>query len=387
MATLPPRSFFRRVIVIQFLTALSWALISVSFPILLKEHFQSDQTVSALYTFFNFVSLVTLFISVPVVRYFHQRRSFDLSLLLMPVLLLLMSFVVSSWEIVFLYAIFTFFSVIYVFNLNLYLPRLKEKDSLEQMTGKLGAIQNFSWVVGPLIGAYLAGSFGQPWVFGASALAGLAAFAALPWHGLPRASLGEGLGNPLRSLKVFVSDRHRVQAFINGLGIDVVYGSWFLLVLFLEEKLRLDIWTIGLLTGLVGLPWVLLEIPIGHLADRRISSRVLFTVGYLTMAVMMMLMGFSNDVWVFSLFYLLAVIGSCFIEQTNTPYFIKNLPKEEMGLLSIFLLKMPLGRLLSPLLATALLMKFDVGQVISLFGVVTFIFALNTLVLPKKTDH
>jgi MFS family permease len=385
--TLEPKKFFRRIIVIQFLTAFSWALISVSFPILLKEHFHSDQVVSALYTFFNIVSLITLFISVPVVRYFHQRRSFDVALLLMPTLLLLMAFVGAPWELVLLFSLFTFCCDIYIFNIDLYLPRLQEKESLAQMAGKLGAIYNVAWVAGPLLGAWLAQKTGQPSVFLAACGASALAFLCLPWHGLPRANLGEGLNNPLNSIRVFVGDRHRVQAFINGLGIDFVYGSWFLLVLFLEEKLRLDIWTIGLITGVIGIPWVLLEVPIGKAADRLISSRTLFTIGYILMAISMVFMGQTTQVWSFFVLYLLAVIGSCGLEQTNIPYFIKSLSKEDLGLLSIFLLKMPLGRLVAPFIATALLTRFDINTVISLFGIITLLFALNALLLPKKTDQ
>lgn len=383
MATLPEDQFFRRIIGIQFFTALSWSLLSVVFPVLLKEQFKTDQAVSTLYTLFNVVSLVTFFICVPVIRRLHQRRSFDLSLLMMPVFLVAIALSSYRLELAILYAIFTFFCNIYVFNLDLYIPRLQKKEDLMASTGKLGAIYNAAWVVGPFVGSLIAEKSGNPQVFFASAAVAVIAFAFVPARNMPRATIGVGFGNPLAEVRKFMASRFRIQAFINGLGINFIYGSWFLLPLILIN-LKVDIRVIGLISGLVAIPWVLLEIPIGRLVDKKFSSRLLFTVGYAVMAVTTILMGNTTNVIWFSIFYLLAVIGSCAIEQTNTPYLVKSLDKSELGLISIYLIKSPLGSIIAPLLATFLLTFFSLGQVVTIFGALIFVFVVNALLLPKE---
>jgi len=383
VTTLPAKKFFSRIIRIQFLTAFSWAVISVVFPLLLKKEFGSDRVVSLIFTSFYGVSLITFLVCVPLVKKMHQRRSFDITLLLMPFIALLLGFATNKWELVVIYVIFTFLSNIYSFNLNLYFPRLQRKEKIMESAGRLGAIYNAAWVVGPLLGGLLADHFGVQPVFFASALFAIFAFLQLPINGMPRAYLGEGLTNPWNGIKKYFSDRSRTQAFINGLGIDFIYGSWFLVPILMME-LGASLTEIGLITALASIPWVLLEIPIGKAADRKIASRTMFIVGYLTLAVAKIFMGFTGNILIFSVFYLIAVVGSCFIEQTNTPYLLKMLEKRDNALISIYLIKAPLGRMISPLLASFLLTFAPLRFVVTIFGCITLLFVLNAVLLKTK---
>jgi len=375
--------FFNRLVVIQFLSALTWALLSVVFPLLLKQKFGSDQAVSLLFALFYLISLVTFLGAVGLIKKLHQRRSFNIALLLTPVLLVLLGLATSNLEIVILYSLGVILFDIYVFNLNLYLPRLLPSEILTEQNSKLGTIQNAAWVVGPLIGGLIVAKFGEPLVFYTAALVSLAAFFVLPIFGMPKAPVDEATTNPLINLTEFFKKRFRVQAFINGLGLEFIYGSWFLITLYLYDQ-KLSLTEIGVITALASLPWAIIEIPIGKIAGKRISEPRLFQMGYGIIAVMMILMGVVQNVWIFSGFYFVAVIGSCFIEQISTPFFVKQIKQADGHLLSVFLTKAPIARLFAPLCASLLLTFLPLHLVISIFGIVTVLFFVNALLLPKN---
>jgi len=379
----PGRKFFKRLVAIQFLTALTWALLSVVFPLLLKQKFGSDQAVSLLFSLFYLVSLVTFLGAVGLIKKLHQRRSFDIALIVTPAILLLLGLATSNVEIIILYSLGTVLFNIYVFNLTSYLARLLPKDILTEQNSKLGAIQNAAWVVGPLLGGLIAAKFGDPTVFYAAMVVSLTAFLALPIFGMPRAPVSEATSNPFSNLAEFFKVRFRVQAFINGLGLEFIYGSWFLLTLYLYDQ-KLSLTKIGLITAIASLPWIILEIPIGKIAGKKISEPRLFQIGYGIIAVMMILMGLVKNVWIFSGFYFLAVVGSCFIEQISTPFFIKQIKPTDGHLLSVFLTKAPIARLIAPLCASLLLTFLPLNLVISVFGIVTILFFVNALLLPKN---
>jgi MFS family permease len=263
------------------------------------------------------------------------------------------------------------------------LPRLIDKDRLTEKEGLLGAIYNSAWVIGPLIGGVIAAKYGIGTTFLAAAGVSILAFLVLPIFGMPRASVDEAISNPLAGIKHFIKKRWRVQTYINALGLEFIYGSWFLTTLYLKDK-GLSLAQIGLVTAVVSLPWVIFEIPIGKIAGRKIKEIRLFQLGFATIAAMMVLMGFVDDVWLFTGCYFLAVVGSCFIEQTCTPFFVKKLDQADGHLLSVFLTRAPIGRLLAPLVASLLLTFLPLNLVVSAFGVIAVLFFVNALLIPKS---
>ncbi|MCX6783626.1 MAG: MFS transporter [candidate division WWE3 bacterium] len=383
MPTITPKKFFRKVVAIQFLTAASGAIVSVVFTLMLRKYLGSDKGVSLAIAGFNAAALFFFFITVPLVRYLHQRRSLDIALLLMPFVIFLLGFATNIYELCFLYTIWVLFSVIYSFNVEIYMKRLNAEENIIENNSKMGAIYNSAWVIFPFVGSFISERFNYSWVFVVAAAFAAIAYLILPRHGMPRAPVSAGLQNPLKTVKLFFSNRFRVHAFINALGLDFIYGSWFLITLFLN-KLGASATQIGIVTMIVYLPWVLLEIPVGRLADRRIKAPIMFIIGYVIMAITTVIMGLTTNIVLFTAIYFLCACGSTLIEQIRYPYFLKHLSAEENGLVSIFLMESPIGRILAPLLVFLLLKFLPIQGVLIVFGLITLIFAGNALFLREK---
>lgn len=106
---------------------------------------------------------------------------------------------------------------------------------------------------------------------------------------------------------------------------------WFVIYLYLPLMLLDAGWSaswIGITLGLLCLPLVLLELPIGRWTDK-VGCRSAFLIGYGIMGVLSFLAFLSGDILVAAVLVLLSSIGGAFIEGSLNAYFFEVTSKSE----------------------------------------------------------
>lgn len=140
----------------------------------------------------------------------------------------------------------------------------------------------------------------------------------------------------------------------------------------------IDSWTvIGLVLMLGMLPYVLLEYPLGKLADRRLGEKELLVLGFLIMAVGMaahsILTAGSIHLAVVIAIIVGTRIGAAIVEAMTETHFFKNVDADDLNTVSLYRMTRPIGGLIAPLIATATLATVSFPAAFLVFGALLLI--------------
>lgn len=146
----------------------------------------------------------------------------------------------------------------------------------------------------------------------------------------------------------------------------VIYTSIYLLNLGL-------FWDkIGIIFTIMLVPFVLLQYPIGFLADKKMGEKELLVTSLIFMAVSAFSICFvySSEIWVWGLILLTTRIGAAMLEVLRDSYFYKKIDGHDVDLINFFRTSMPMGYLLATGISFPLLLFFPTKIVFILVALV-----------------
>lgn len=137
------------------------------------------------------------------------------------------------------------------------------------------------------------------------------------------------------------------------------FYSWMIiyLPLLLNKEMGLGWGKIGLIFIFMLLPFVLLQLPTGLLADKKIGEKELLVFGFITMSIATFLIPFINSsvLWIWAIILFFTRIGASIVEASSESYFFKQVQEEDTGLISLFRIARPLAYLVAPLFAVPII--------------------------------
>lgn len=133
---------------------------------------------------------------------------------------------------------------------------------------------------------------------------------------------------------------------------------------------------IGSLIAVAQLPYLIMEIPLGIIADKYIGEKEMMTVGIFTLGLLTALLSFIplTSIIAWSVVFILMRTGSAAIEISTESYFFKQVNEQDPALISMFRMLLPIGGIVGPLLVflvipfTGLQWMFAVIGIVVLFG-------------------
>jgi MFS family permease len=122
------------------------------------------------------------------------------------------------------------------------------------------------------------------------------------------------------------------------------------------------------------LPFVLLQYPMGVLADKKVGEKKLLFLALLIMASCTLVFYFTSSqnilVWAVVLFG--TRVGASMLEVLRDSYFYKRIDGDDMDLIDFFRTAMPVGYILAALASLVLLLFLPLKWVFVLLALVTF---------------
>ncbi|MEK7208510.1 MAG: MFS transporter, partial [Patescibacteria group bacterium] len=138
------------------------------------------------------------------------------------------------------------------------------------------------------------------------------------------------------------------------------FFTWMVIYtpLYLHEHLGFLWEDIGLMFSIMLVPFLLLEAPLGRLADKALGEKEILSLGFVVIAAATGIMSFVTEhaflLWAALLF--MTRVGAAMVEIMSETYFFKKVDGKDADIVSFQRSVRPLAGALGPLVATALLL-------------------------------
>ncbi len=118
-------------------------------------------------------------------------------------------------------------------------------------------------------------------------------------------------------------------------------------------------------------PFVLLQYPLGRIADMRFGEKEILIFGLIVMglATLMLTTISTPSIWLWATMLFATRVGAATVEIMSDSYFFKHIDENDTGLVSLYRSISPLAGVIVPLLAAAIIEIFSYGTLFSALGV------------------
>lgn len=173
-----------------------------------------------------------------------------------------------------------------------------------------------------------------------------------------------------------------ISAFWHRVDVRRVFFASFLLQFFfswmviyvpvhLATQIGFNWEEIGSILFVALMAYVLLEYPIGYLADNYFGEKEMMALGFVIMSLSVSSFVFLNEASIFSWMVALFMtrVGAAFVETTTESYFFKHTGSGDLAIVGIFRIAQPLGYILGPVLGGILLFFFPLSTIFIILGI------------------
>lgn len=166
------------------------------------------------------------------------------------------------------------------------------------------------------------------------------------------------------------------------------FFSWMVVYMpiYLHSHIGFDWPQISIIFTIMLLPFVLLEIPAGHIADKLWGEKELLSAGFIITALFTIIIPFisvaSFILWAAILFA--TRVGASLAEITTESYFFKQVQGDDADIISFFRMTRPLAYIIGPIVAIIALEFLPFQYIFLVLGIIMF-FGLKYSLALKDT--
>ncbi len=329
------------------------------------SHVWGDENVGFIYTCIFASNLIFLLFLHSIIFFFGKTTTFYLLLFVQIICI----FFLSLLNVSFFGAFFLMVSSLILSLLWTLLDSLLEDFSLDEFSGRIRgtylASMNAGLLFGPLLSAVLIDSYGY---------SGLYFVALLFFVALFSVSLGAfyGINYKIRnhiSLSTIVSQIKKCPNILYIYWISFTLDFFYaILVVFTPIyflQLGLSWSDIGIILSLALIPFVLLQYPVGYLADRHTGEKELILLSFIIIIVAVGLMPQieTTSIFVWALILIMGRVGAALLEVLRDSYFYKQIDGDDIGLIHFFRTSRPIAYITASLLASFFLVFFPLSEI------------------------
>lgn len=254
-------------------------------------------------------------------------------------------------------------TLIVISMLGLGIDIFLEDNTATQETGGVRGIfltaVNAAWVIAPLIvGMLIDGGENYRLIYAAALIL------ILPFMYLLRKNF-KNFVDPHYSHATVKATAHKVfhsrdlkKIFTANLILQSFY-AWMVIYtpIYLNKYVGFDWEQIGLIFTIMLLPFVLVDYPLGKLADKKYGEAEIMSIGFLILGVSTIALAYIDGphvlIWTIVLF--LTRIGAATVEMMIETYFFKKVPEKDLNVLGFFRITRPTAYIIAPIIATVAL--------------------------------
>ncbi len=369
--------------VVGFFTALHVAL-PAYFNSSFLEKFTDEKTVSFIYFIVSVVSILGLLSMHDILRKFGNYKT-AIGLIVLQIFIFYgIIFSKSFFVIVPLFITALVITNLIGFTIDVFLEKITDIDHTGGIRGKYMTIYNSAWILAPLIGGILILNGNYKGIY-------IAAFGLLfPLLYLIRKNFRkfEDPKYPKTSIyqtfKAILSNKDISKIFIINITLQVFY-AWMIVYspIYLNKTIGFSWEEIGIILTIMLIPFVLVQSPLGRLADKKYGEKEIMMLGYIIMGLATICLAFitKKDIVIWASLLFLTRIGAATVEVMIETYFFKKVSAENSEILGMFRVTRPLAYFIAPIITVVGLAYTTNANLFIIIGSLCFLTLLPIITL------
>lgn len=336
----------------------------------------SDAQVSAIYIIASILTTLTLINISRILEKIGLYR-FTLYLLTIEFLCTIGLTVAKSPILVGMYFILhTITIATLLFNMDVYVENVsKDKSIVGEIRATYLTIANATIVLAPIFIAIIVTDSVYSYIYLLSSIS------ILPLYFLIK-KFKDITHKPIEHIQI----RQAVMDYMKDLDLYNVFIAQFILQLFyafmivytplyLQKYIGFSWSEIGIIFTIMLLPFILFELPVGELSDRKYGEKEFMTIGFVIMGLSTLFISFITVkvFWMWATILFITRIGASFVEISIETYFFKKVDDEKTNVVSLFRVARPISFIVAPILATIAFQFIEFQYIFILIGL-TMIF-------------
>jgi MFS family permease len=335
--------------------------------------FLSENLVGLIYTVGSVLALIILII-LP--RFLKKFGNFKISILVFSLeVLAILALALTQNPIFIFISMVLSLGLIRVmgFNIDIFLESKSSDEDTGGIRGFFLSIANFAWVISPILAAFILGQDNYFRLYLISSIVALPILLILIYK-------FRNFKDPvydqvpfLKTLKTMFAKANIKRVVITNILLRFFY-SWMVIYtpIYLHDHIGFEWSEIGIIFTVMLVPFILLEAPLGKIADEYLGEKEILSLGFFIIATATAFLSFIDGgnlvVWAIALF--LTRVGASMIEIMSETYFFKKIDGGDSNVLSVFRMTGPLSYIVGPAIATVFLYFIDIQYLFLILGII-----------------
>lgn len=314
--------------------------------------FTDERTVSFIYLTISLLTIVGLLLMHDILRRFGNFRT-SLALILLQIVVfygLITS--TSSNMTIFLFIVGMSIISLIGFTIDVFLQKSTDLGHTGSVRGIFMTALNMAWILGPLIGGMLivGDSYKGIYVAGFAILFPLLYIVQKNFSNF-RDSHYTAVSARQATIRI-LRDRDISKVFIINIVLQTFY-AWMTVYtpIYLHNTLNFSLGEVSIIFTIMLIPFILVEYPLGILADKKWGEKEMMFVGFVIMGISTcaLILFDYKDLVAWSVMLFITRIGAATAEIMIETYFFKKIDGKDPEVLSLFRITRPLSYFIAPL--------------------------------------
>lgn len=340
------------------------------------ERFATPEVIGTLYTIGSAIAVLAFLFMTRVLRRLGNVRTVIWLAVIELMMLLFMGLAFTPAITIVAFVTFLVINPLIFLNIDVFSESLigDNEESTGSKRGLALALMSLASACGPFALGMLAGKenlLDRPYFLAASVFGLFIALVLIHFRAFKDPEYHEL--KVLSALSYFWSARHMRYVMLMQFLLQVFF-AWTVIYmpLYLATQIGLGWDVLGSVIGVGLLAFVVLEYPIGLLADKVYGEKEMMAIGFLILAVSVSWIAFldSTSFWPWALLMFITRTGASFVEVTCESYFFKHTKGSDANTISFFRLTRPLGFMFGSLLGSAALLFLPFNLIFVVLGLV-----------------
>lgn len=344
------------------------------------EQFVSERSIGIFYALAASVSMIAAFNSSQLIKWVGHRQTTLWLVVINLIALSSLSFYAGGYLPILFLAVYLVASFLLAINLDLYLERLSDDRVTGRIRGTFLTITNLAWLASPFLSGWLVEHFGFPTIYRVAMVVLLPFSYIALVHFKDVTALGrEHLHTSGVLRKIFDPANDRYRALNRILKIDFLLNFFYVVMIvytpiYLHQHLGFDWSEIGLMFTIMLIPFVLLDIILGWLADRRLGEKEILIAGIAIAGAATLILPWLGPNWLlWTIAFFVTRVGAASIEVMKETYLFKKIDGSDVNIVFVSRNTVPFATIVAPLVTSLFLVFFPFRYIYLLLGLVMFL--------------